>query len=178
MNKLKKQAIQLDIKDTDENFVLIQNIMKSRQIYEITNSSKQTCSKTNGYVGTILKRRNAKFKLKSVFPFLNTGILVKSKKCKFWFLPDRVIVCKGSKLYQYTYNDFDIYTANEPFIEHKRVPKDAEVIGKHWQHTNKDGSRDQRYSKNKSLPVVNYGVVYIKLDGTIITSYQYSNINV
>ena len=63
------------------------------------------------------------------------------------------------------------------FIEDDPVPSDGEVIGTTWAKTNKDGSPDRRFSDNRQVPIVRYGVLRLTSQGGLREEYCVSNAN-
>ena len=61
------------------------------------------------------------------------------------------------------------------FVETEVTPKDAEHIRSVWEKSNKDGSRDKRYSENKQLPVMGYGEITLSSETGIHEKYMFSN---
>ncbi len=178
---LNKKRMSIEINDNTEEYDLVQRILKSKRFYEITKADRQNYSKDSGYISSLIKRKKCKPNKKILFPFTNTdGIVFKCKKyhCTLYFIQDSLIVFKGFKVYRINYKDLDLYTSNQPFVERDKVSKDSQIVGYHYQHSNKDGSADARYSKNKSWPIVNYGTLNIKLDENTIIQYIYSNIDI
>ena len=67
--------------------------------------------------------------------------------------------------------------ASTRFIESERVPQDAEIIDYTWKFTNKDGSRDLRFSNNRKYPICKYGELTLKSPNGIHTIILFSNHN-
>ena len=61
------------------------------------------------------------------------------------------------------------------FIEEDRLPNDAQVIGQTWAKSNKDGSRDKRFSQNYEIPVVQYSGLHIQSNSGVNEYYMFSN---
>ncbi|MFW5713990.1 MAG: hypothetical protein ACOCYU_04895 [Brevefilum sp.] len=71
--------------------------------------------------------------------------------------------------------DIDIEYRQTNFIETESIPEDAEVSGYTWAKANKDGSRDKRFSSNYQIPVMNYGIIYLKSKKGFNEAYMISN---
>ena len=61
------------------------------------------------------------------------------------------------------------------FLEQEKMPKDSTKISEVWERTNKDGSRDKRFSENRLLPVMEYGEITFKTKTGIHEKYMISN---
>ncbi|MDO5047145.1 MAG: DUF4236 domain-containing protein [Anaerococcus sp.] len=92
------------------------------------------------------------------------------------FLPDSLLIKKGSDLRALTYQDLDMDLSADIFIEDENYPKDAKEISKTYRHANKDGSKDKRYKDNPEVYLVEEGILSIKgqgLDIIIVFSDTY-----
>ena len=61
------------------------------------------------------------------------------------------------------------------FIEKETIPQDSKKVGQVWEKSNKDGSRDRRYSENRQWPVMEYGEVTFSSASGIHEKYLFSN---
>ena len=66
------------------------------------------------------------------------------------------------------------YTPNH-YIEKETIPQDSKTIGQAWEKSNKDGSRDRRYSENRQWPVMEYGEVTFSSESGIHEKYLFSD---
>ena len=66
------------------------------------------------------------------------------------------------------------YTPNR-FIEKETIPQDSKIVGQAWEKSNKDGSRDRRYSENRQWPVMEYGEVTFRSGSGIHEKYLFSD---
>lgn len=81
------------------------------------------------------------------------------------FLPDCLLIVRGNEKRALAYEDIDVDLGAEVFLEDETIPKDAKLIEKTYLHTNKDGSRDQRYKTNPEVNRVEYGTLELRGDG-------------
>lgn len=98
-------------------------------------------------------------------PMLKTNILVpclSSSKCKFYFLPDRVLVQKHATISVVRYVNIKITQHNTKFIEDLTIPPDSKKAGWTWRFVNVDGTSDKRFKNNQSLPILLYSELHIK----------------
>ena len=61
------------------------------------------------------------------------------------------------------------------FVETKIVPKDATVINYTWQHVNKSGTADRRYTNNHQIPVCQYGRIVLSANNNLNIEIHISN---
>ncbi len=63
---------------------------------------------------------------------------------------------------------------NTRFIEEEGVPGDSKVVGTAWAKSNKDGSRDRRFSDNREIPVALYGEMALRSPTGLNEVYYFS----
>lgn len=78
------------------------------------------------------------------------------------FLPDVVLVQDGRRLGGIAYDQLEAHVTRSRFIEAGRPPRDATVVEHAWQHPNKNGGPDRRFSSNRRLPVCLYGSIWLR----------------
>lgn len=78
------------------------------------------------------------------------------------FMPDRLYVWQGRMYGAVNYSDLHVQWGSTPFIESEHVPSDATIVGQTWQYANKDGGPDRRFSYNRQLPIVSYGLLVLQ----------------
>ncbi|CAM4109663.1 hypothetical protein [Pseudoalteromonas byunsanensis] len=71
--------------------------------------------------------------------------------------------------------DVDVEFTLTNFIESESVPSDAEVVDHTWAMSNKDGSRDKRYTDNYQIPVVQYGELHLSSKSGLNEVYMLSH---
>ena len=64
------------------------------------------------------------------------------------------------------------------FIETDTMPPDSNRVGEVWEKSNKDGSRDKRFTENRQFPVIQYGEITFKSASGIYEKYMFSNAKV
>lgn len=130
-------------------------------LWQILQTGDVLNKKIHAGASTLVNRKNFKIIEKAPF-YLKTDIRiiqVKLHKETLVFLPDKVIVIKGSKIGAISYDDIHIDTSYTNFIETSTVPKDTEIIDYTWEKVNKNGTPDKRYKNNRQLPICKYGVI-------------------
>jgi hypothetical protein len=75
------------------------------------------------------------------------------------------------------YADLRIAFQSVTFIEAEAVPPDAQITGKVWAKTNKDGSPDRRFKGNHEIPLCLYGKLLLETDSGLCEEYQFSNVD-
>lgn len=63
----------------------------------------------------------------------------------------------------------------ERFIEREPLPLGAQIVGQAWHKSNKDGSRDRRFSVNYQIPVVHYANIAFKSSSGLNEEFQFSS---
>lgn len=94
---------------------------------------------------------------------------------KLYFLPDRILVYEGDQIGAVQYNNLAFNVAPSTFIESEGVPSDAEIIGRTWRYTNKNGGPDRRFASNPEIPKVRYAEIAMKSSGGLNYLIQASN---
>jgi len=78
-----------------------------------------------------------------------------------YFFPDRILVYDRPGVGSVQYGDLLIETGETRFIEEESAPADAQAVGQTWKYVNKNGGPDRRFSNNRELHIMNYGVVHL-----------------
>ena len=73
------------------------------------------------------------------------------------------------------FHDVKLVTELIQFFEKEGVPSDSKVVGQTWLKTNKDGSRDKRFTGNYQIPIVIYGELTLKSDTGLWEKFHFSN---
>ena len=80
-----------------------------------------------------------------------------------------------SKLGILDMNELEVDYKPNRFIEKETIPQDSKSVGQAWEKSNKDGSRDKRYSENRQWPVMEYGEVTFRSGSGIHEKYLFSD---
>jgi len=80
---------------------------------------------------------------------------------KLYFFPDQLLVFQNGKYTAVPYESLTPQVLASPFIEHSSLPRDAHIVGYTWKYVRIDGGPDQRYSGNRQLPIVMYGLLML-----------------
>lgn len=167
--------------EIDRHMAPLEQIVKSKKIWYISQSKKITNSKYEGGATSALKREIAFASKRLPFPF-RTDEKAAYFRCgreKLVFLPDKFLIIKNLRVGALNYSDMMTSFEVTKFIEDGIVPSDAEIIQYTWKYVNKSGDRDKRFSNNKKLPVCKYGEMHISSkEKGINTIIMFSNGNI
>ena len=156
------------------------SLSKSQKLWQVNSSTKVFNTKYNAGAGHNISRSSAYISNKTP-KFIKTNIDIYGLNLhnqRIYFTPDRILVFKPLKKgFGCTYRDMFLGLASTRFIESERVPQDAEIIDYTWKFTNKDGSRDLRFSNNRKYPICKYGELTLKSPNGIHTIILFSNHN-
>jgi len=71
--------------------------------------------------------------------------------------------------------DFNLEASEAVIAEDIDPPTDAVVVQRIWEKANKDGSPDRRFTSNRRIPIVRYGLLRFSAPGVGAVSYLVSN---
>lgn len=178
--------INLDYKLDNYYIENYQNMIKawnelnsSNKLWQIIQSGNVTNKKVHAGASTLINRIQCTIKSSKPF-YLKSDIDMTQLNLKgesLIFMPDKILVVKGSKIGAINYGDIDINVDDVIFIEDEKVPKDAIIVGYTWQKVNKDGSPDKRYKENRQLPRCKYGTIEIRSKSGLNILLHCSNIS-
>lgn len=132
-------------------------------MWQIVQEASVSNTKVNAGASRNINRKLFKFTKKTPF-YISTNIEIIQvilKKEKLIFLPDKILIIRGSKVGAINYDSIFIDIYNVRFIESERVPKDAKIIDYTWQFVNKNGTLDRRFKNNRQLPICLYSDIRI-----------------
>ena len=117
--------------------------------------------KRNAGVNTLLNRKEVrpsfsrppKVQCNLELPTLKAG------KTTLYFFPDRLLIYDSSGIGALAYSELKVDTQTSRFVEGERVPGDSQQIDSTWRYVNKKGGPDRRFSNNRQLPIIQYGVL-------------------
>ena len=149
---------------------------KSKMIQIITSSEKNTERRSAG--DNIISTADSKLKAKQcpvLFLKQEVPTLLDIHRNIYYLLPHFVIRIAGKKdISALSYADFDLRCHEGSCIlgYEDKVPKDTEVVGRAYEHSNIDGTPDARVKDNPSTPIIRTGKIHVeKYD----ICYQLSN---
>lgn len=158
-----KHYVGLQDNDTfsDEYYAMCQaylKLKKSKMVQIITSTEKNTelRSATKNWISTAETKLDMlacpAMYLKNAVP-----VLLGCDKATFYLYPHFVLRVGGKKdITAFSYADFDLDLTEGSYIlgYDEKTPRDAEVIGEAYEHSNKDGSPDMRVKDNPSRPII------------------------
>lgn len=130
-------------------------------IWHIDAAGHNADTKRNAGATTNLQRTEVRPKL-SRPPRVQCNLEVptlKAGRITLYFFPDRLLVYDSAGVGAVAYSDLRVNAKESRFVENGRLPKDSRQVGTTWQYVNKKGGPDRRFSNNRQLPVMQYGVV-------------------
>ena len=147
-------------------------LKESKKVWQVIKYVEVANEKYTAGASRKIKRIPIKILDKSPL-FLKTNIKilqVKSRKEKLIFLPDIILIIRGTKVGAINYNDVEIKVSTTKFIETRLIkPRDATRVDNTWKYVNKDGTPDKRFKYNPHLYVYLYGHIYL----TSINGFNY-----
>jgi len=180
----KNKSVKLDYDlDEDAKYVYeclvnsIKSIENCHKIWRINAQGETRDRKRNAGASTLV-RRNKCSTIKAAPKFMITNIDVYQINCsdqKLCFLPDRLLIYQGKKVGAVQYQNIIIETDVTRFIEDEGIPSDGKQVGETWRYVNKNGSPDRRFSNNKQLPILLYGVINISSPSGLNLQFNCSN---
>jgi len=76
-----------------------------------------------------------------------------------YFLPDRILVWNTNGVGAVGFEQLDVISGEQRFIENDGVPSDTKVVDRTWRYLNKKGGPDRRFNDNREIPIVLYEAV-------------------
>lgn len=143
-------------KELSQTNKLLEGIMESDEVWLVTEAEE--LSEETGADMKILSRMPIRYyKGNEEIETNAETFTLDATSSKFIFLPDSIVIKEGSKVNALNFKDIDINLGKMTFLEDQTPAKDATVLGKTYEHTNKDGSPDRRYKENREVYLVEYG---------------------
>lgn len=156
-----------------------QKLMASRRIWGVTYTQAIDRVQARSYASSLISRNLIK-RAATPLDFIKCDVealaLPNEHGPDIYIYPTFLLFFKN---YQ-EFGIFDLKTVRNNFrltqyVETEGVSSDTEVIGQTWFKTNKDGSRDKRFSDNYQIPVVKYGEWTIESDTGLQEDYMFSS---
>lgn len=131
---------------------------KSKMVQIILTSEKNTelRSATKSFITTA----ETKLEMRScpaLYLKQEVPILIGYDRTTYYLYPHFVLRVAGKKdITAFSYAEFDLELCEGSYIlgYDEKVPRDADVIGEAYEHSNKDGSPDMRVKDNPSTPII------------------------
>lgn len=178
-----KHYLGLQPSDTfkDEYFAMVRAYMamkKSKMMFVVTSREdvKEVRSAAKHYIETA-KTKLDLAKCPVLFLKQEVPVLLDAQRNSYYLLPHFVLRIAGKKdITAFSYKDFDLTYSDSSYIlgYDEKVPKDAEIIGKAYEHSNKDGSPDLRVANNPYTYNIATGCI---ISEPYNIEYHFSNAN-
>lgn len=97
---------------------------------------------------------------------------------RIYFLPDMALIEEQGVFGAVAYDGLSLQSQASNFIEEQSVPRDTEVLYQTWQHPNKDGGPDRRFSSNRQLPVCRYELLHFTSTSGVNELFEFSRFGV
>lgn len=122
--------------------------------------------------------RNRSLVDKAKPPYITTNVPVPNiavGPIKLFFFPDRLLVWQQGRYGVVSYESLMVSVDSVRFVEDGLVPGDATIIGQTWQHPNKSGGPDRRFSSNRQIPIARYGTLELTSPTGLNLHFQVSS---
>lgn len=132
-----------------------------QRIWHIDSTGHTSDWKRNAGALTLLKRSEVKPSF-SRPPKVQCNLelpMLKAGKTTLYFFPDRLLIYDASGIGALAYSDLKVDTEISRFVEGESVPGDSQQVDSTWRYVNKKGGPDRRFSNNRQLPIMQYGVL-------------------
>ena len=80
---------------------------------------------------------------------------------RLYFLPDGILVWDTNGVGAVAFDQIDVSSGEQRFIEDGGVPSDTRVVDKTWRYVNKKGGPDRRFNDNREIPIVIYEAIML-----------------
>lgn len=166
-------AFEGNIRPTNMNLI---NIIKSKKMWQVIDETRNINSKYSGGAYYSLNRIPCRGKTKLPFPIkANISCPVFLAKDQYIFLPDMILIKRGSKFISVSYESAQPSIHRTTIQEPKSHPGDARVIDYTYQYVNKSGGPDRRFKINPKIPICSYGELTFKSTENLNIRIQFSN---
>ena len=95
-------------------------------------------------------------------------------RLRLYFLPDRILVWDTNGVGAVGFEQLDVSSGEQRFIEDGGVPSDTTVVDKTWRYVNKKGGPDRRFNDNREIPIVLYEAILLASKSGLQELFQVS----
>lgn len=92
-------------------------------------------------------------------PYFQTNVsipVLPAGRQRLYFLPDRVLVLDAHGVGSIGFEQLQVSSRDQRFVEDGGVPSDTRVVDTTWRYVNKKGGPDKRFKNNREIPIVIY----------------------
>ncbi len=142
---------------------------RSARIWQYLNTQQTHDVKRHGGAGNLIKRVAVQSISANQTPLnhFTTNVSIpylKLNNLEFYFLPERLLVKRGSTFAAVFYKNLKITSSITRFIEEEGLAGDAIVVGNTWKYVNKNGGPDRRFNDNRQIPICAYSEYMLTSD--------------
>lgn len=166
-----------EAKKYEELVSAITELKNCNKVWRINAQGDSKDWKRNAGASTLVKRSLTSI-TRGAPKFMSTNVELFQVYCtdyQLCFLPDKLLMYQGKKVGAVSYENLTVETDITRFIENESIPKDGQKVGETWLYVNKNGGPDRRFSNNKQLPIMLYGVIKISSPNGLNLLFNCSN---
>jgi hypothetical protein len=93
---------------------------------------------------------------------------------RLYFLPDRILVWDTNGVGAVGFEQLDVSSGEQRFIEDEGVPSDTRVVDKTWRYGPPPGGPDRRFNDNREIPIVIYEAILLRSKSGVQELFQAS----
>ncbi len=170
------EALQVQYVQVAGAFHDLKNAVK---IWDIISSVSNTELKSSG--SNTVSREEVNFMLKD-YPFIRTAepafcLNTATGHDIYIYSAFIMVTTPKDEISLYDIRDVIYHFRPQRFLEDKKtIPADSKIIDNVWFKVNKDGTPDMRFKGNYQTPVVHYGLLNLKINGSAEQLYHVSNL--
>jgi len=151
----------------------------SQKIWDVTSAHQQDRVATRSSAGTVVKKREVRFALKSL-PDIKSDFealyFQNANGADLYFYPSFIVMYSSKTSFALIgIDELRLDQSYARFVETGIVPRDTRIIAKTWAKVNKNGTPDKRFKGNYQIPVVRYGEISLSTSTGLNEEYEFSN---
>ena len=126
-------------------------------------------------------RRKAITPIAGTPPYFQSNIsipVLPAGRQRLYFLPDRILVWDTNGVGAVGFEQLNVNSREQRFIEAGSVPSDTRVVDKTWRYVNKKGGPDRRFNDNREIPIVIYEEILLTSKSGLQELFQASRTGV
>jgi hypothetical protein len=157
----------------------LEHLKRSQVIWRLNSQSAVLDWKRNAGASYDVKRERISVR-RAVPPRVESNIVpicIDLSNLKMFFFPDQVLYWQRGTFATIEYKDLNFEAVSTRFIEDEAQTPDSQQVGSTWRYVRKDGGPDRRFSNNRQLPVMLYGVVTAVSSGGLNLMLHTSNVD-
>jgi hypothetical protein len=148
------------------------------RIWEITARRANPDWKRSAGVAALVKRRRISVGCEPL-PYLSLNLevlAIPARRSKLFFLPEEVLLFRRGRYERIGYDELQVSITPVNYLEDGPQPLDARVATYTWQFVRKDGGPDLRFSRNRRIPVLVYGLLELQAPNRLDLRLYISNL--